>query len=544
MYDADKTIIYVGKALSLKNRVRQYFHNSQKAEKVLRMMERVVDFSYIITSSERDAFALESNLIKKHRPQYNILLKDDKSHPYIRINFKADYPALEIVRRVKKDGAKYYGPYFCGVRAKDIIEIAKTAYPVRACGTALGKTNKNRRECLNYHMGLCSGPCAGKVSKDEYRQQIERAAAFLSGHDNEIERILREKMLSAAAAEQFENAARCRDRLIMLEKLKEKTVTALNKSIDMDIFAYADSGLHAAVSVLVVRGGKVLGCENLPFSDATLNVCQAVAEFITRYYGERPNLPPAEVLVPVLPEGANALSQWLSEKRGAKVRILIPKIGPRKTLLETAKTNAHDYLEKSLDEIKRKEDFTRGAVINLQKALGLPKAPNRIECFDISNISGIDKVASMVVFAGGEASKKDYRRFKIRTVEGADDFASMKEVLRRRLLHETGNDKCETGDKVFALPPDLIVVDGGKGQLSSAYAAMVELGLDYPMIGLAKREEEIFTVGAPDPVILDKRGNALKLLQRVRDEAHRFAITYHRKVRDKKFEGQFRKIKK
>ena len=544
MYDAEGTVIYVGKAVVLKNRVRQYFYQSgNKTEKVMKMMQRVADFKYIITSTERDALALESNLIKKHWPQYNILLKDDKSHPYIKINMKADWPALEITRRIKSDGARYFGPFIGGVRAKEIIELIKSAYPVRACAVKLGKTPKNHRECLNYHMHLCSAPCTGRVSADEYRAIMEKAAAFLNGHDEVIEQTLREKMLAAAEREEFEYAARCRDHLAMLEKLKERTITALPKNINLDIFACASSGLHTVVSVLIVRGGKALGCDNFPVSDATLSEAQAVGEFISRYYGAKA-LPPPEIITAVQPEGAAALAQWLSEiAGGVKVNFLVPKQGVRKQLLDTAAANAHDYLEKSLDEIKRKEDFTLGAVLQLQKLLNLKRTPNRIECFDISNISGIDKVASMVVFVGGEASKKDYRRFKIRTVEGADDFASMKEVLRRRLLHIKAEHSGDGGDcqANFPIPPDLIVVDGGKGQLSSAYAAMAELGLDYAMIGLAKREEEIFTVGESEAVVLDKRCNALKLLQRVRDEAHRFAITYHRKVRDKNFTGQFKK---
>ena len=537
MYDAEGTVIYVGKAVVLKNRVRQYFYQSgNKTEKVMKMMQRVADFKYIITSSERDALALESNLIKKHWPQYNILLKDDKSHPYIKINMKADYPALEITRRIKSDGAKYFGPYFNGVRAKEIIELVKSAYPVRACAVKLGKTPKNHRECLNYHMHLCSAPCTGRVSKDEYRGIMEKAAAFLNGHDEVIEQTLREKMLAAAEREEFEYAARCRDHLAMVEKLRERTITALPKNINLDIFACASSGLHTVVSVFIVRGGKALGCDNFPVSDASLSQAQAVGEFISRYYGAKA-LPPPEIITAVRTEGEAALEQWLSEIAGGghHIKFVVPVQGIRKQLLDTAAANAHDYLEKSLDEIKRKEDFTLGAVLQLQKLLNLAKTPNRIECFDISNISGIDKVASMVVFTGGEASKKDYRRFKIKTVEGADDFASMKEVLRRRLLH------IATQGDSFPLAPDLIVVDGGKGQLSSARAAMTELGLDYAMIGLAKREEEIFTVGASEPVVLDKRCNALKLLQRVRDEAHRFAVTYHRKVRENNFKGQFKK---
>ncbi len=537
MYDAEGTVIYVGKAVVLKNRVRQYFHQSgSKPEKVQRMVERVAGFRYIITSSEKDALALENNLIKKHMPQYNILLKDDKSYPYIKINFKADYPALEITRRLKKDGARYFGPYFNGIRARDIVELIKSAYPIRTCGLNLSKVPKNHRECLNYHMHLCSAPCKGRVTKEGYAAVMEQAAAFLNGKDDAIEAALKEKMLAAAGREEFETAVRCRDYLLMLSRLTERAVTDLPKNISMDVFAYAESGLHAAVSVLMVRGGKSIGCENFPVTDVSLSEGQALSEFITRYYADKA-VPPPEVVTAVNIEGEDAAQQYILERTGIKPEFTVPQKGVRKKLLDTAALNAHDYLVKSLDTIKRKEDFTLGAVLQLQKALELSKTPHRIECFDISNISGVDKVASMVVFINGEAAKKDYRRFKIKTVEGADDFASMKEVLKRRLLRD------KAGDETFALPPDLIVVDGGKGQLSSAHAAMTELGLNYPMIGLAKREEEVFRVGESDPVLLDKRSNALKLLQRVRDEAHRFAITYHRKTREKNFKAQMVKKK-
>ncbi|MDR1093170.1 MAG: excinuclease ABC subunit UvrC [Clostridiales bacterium] len=531
MYDKDGAIIYVGKAVVLKNRVRQYFHAGVKAEKVRRMVEAAADFNYILTPTELDALALESNLIKKHRPKFNILLKDDKARPYIKIDFKRNFPNLEITRRLKKDGARYFGPFFGGINAKDLVELIKAAYPVRTCKLDLDKkAPKNRRECLNYHMGYCLAPCTGKAAPDGYRAVLERVAAFLNGKDKDIEEVLRGKMAAAAAREEFETALVCRDRLAVLEKLKSKTVAALPKNIDLDALAYATDDSYSVISVLSVRGGKMMGCENFPIIDASLTVYQALSAFIPQYYAGRK--PPAEILLPQEPEESGALAEWLNQTYAGfgRTELAVPKAGVKRRLLETADENARDFLVKSVDDIKRKQDFTLGAVDKLQRELGLRRAPLRIECYDISNISGTDQVASMVVFVNGSASKKEYRRFKIRTVEGSDDFASMKEVLSRRLLRD------KSGDERFALPPDLLVIDGGKGQLSSAFAAMRTLGLDYEMISLAKREEEVFLPGESDPRILSKRGNALKLLQRVRDEAHRFAITYHRKLRTKRFE--------
>ena len=532
MYDKDGAVIYVGKAVKLCNRVRQYFHAGVKAEKVRRMVACVEDFNYIVTPTELDALALESNLIKKHQPKFNILLKDDRSHPYIKIDFKQKYPNVEITRRLRKDGARYFGPFFGGVNCRQLVELIKAAYPVRTCKLDLQKkAPKNRRECLDYHIGLCCAPCTGKATVEDYKAVLERVAAFLNGKDKDIEKVLRDKMAAAAEREEFETALVCRDRLAVLERLKSKAVTALPKNIDLDALAYATDDSYSAIAVLSVRGGKTTGCESFPIIDAALTEYQALSAFIPQYYAGRK--PPIEILLAQEPEEAGALTHWLNKTYAefGRTALVMPKVGVKRRLLETAQQNADEFLVKSVDEIKRKHELTAGAVDRLQKELGLARAPRRIECFDISNIGPQDKVASMAVFINGSASKKDYRRFKIRTVEGADDFASMREVLSRRLLHDLYGD-----DKFAYHPPDLIVIDGGKGQLSVAHAAMLELGLSYEMIGLAKREEEVFLPNESNPRLLNKSGYALKLLQRVRDEAHRFALTYHRKLRANRFE--------
>lgn len=533
MKNAAGEIIYIGKAVVLKNRVRQYFNNAPKLPKVQAMVDNVADFEYIITLTEKDALTLEANLVKKHKPKYNILLKDDKHSPYIRIDLKAEYPALEVTRKLKKDGARYFGPYFNGISVRDVVEIIKAAYGMRTCSARM-RPQKGQRECLDWFIGLCKAPCTGRVTAEEYRETVQKVIAFLSGKDNAAEKLMEERMERAAQAEDFERAIAYRDRLNVLKKLNERTVANLGGISDLDLFGYTENGAGAAVSVCVVRGGKMMGVKSFYMTDAGLGYADTVSAFIGQYY-RKDTFVPAEICLPERIEGADALAGSLTALSGRKTEITFPKIGAKRSLLLCAAQNAEDFLSKSAEESKRKADMTAGACERLAGILGIASA-HRMECYDISNISGVDKVASQAVFIGGAPSKADYRKYKIKTVEGANDFASMEETLRRRFA------RAQAGDEKFSDLPDLIVIDGGKGQLSFAHAAMLSLGYDIPMVGLAKREEEIFTVGASEPIVLPKSDNALKLLQRIRDEAHRFAITYHRTLRKTRYVSQLEKI--
>lgn len=527
MRDKDGTVIYVGKAVVLKNRVRQYFTHAQSHPKVRAMVENVADFDYIITLNEKDALSLENNLIKKYKPKYNILLKDDKTNPFIKIDLKEEFPTIEVTRKVKKDGAKYFGPFMNGVGVWDIVAVIRSAYGMRTCPK---KLKKNTRECLNYHIGLCRAPCTKRINKEDYDRVVRSVIAFLSGRDNTAEELIEQKMNKAAENEQFEQAIFYRDKLEMLGKMKERTIGNLTDVFDLDAFAYASSGEEGCVSVCLVRGGKMMGVKNFVIPDTSLSESEAIEGFMRQYYmGSNVDLPP-QICVPFerTVEGEDALKAYLEAAKGGATQIVSPRIGLKKKLMETALRNAEDYLIKSTEKTKREMDMTEGAAKKLADILGL-KSARRMECYDISNISGVDKVASMVVFIDGRKASSEYRRFKIRTVEGANDFMSMNETIRRRFAHASSE------DGKFSSLPDLVVIDGGKGQLSAAYSAAASEGYDVPMIGLAKREEEIYTVFDDQPIVLSKTSYPLKLLQRIRDEAHRFAITYHRNLRNKRY---------
>ena len=525
MRDKDGVIIYVGKAKNLKNRVSQYFRNSPKPSKVQAMVDSVDDFDYFITMSEMDALALESNLIKKEQPFYNILLKDGKQFPYIKINLKDAYPKFEIARKVKKDGAKYFGPYFAGLDVREILKTINSAFKIRTCNNKITDSSIAKRECLNYSLGLCSAPCTKKCSKEEYMTEINKAINFLSGNDDEIESILTQKMIKASNNENFENAILLRERLKMIAKLKQRIVANLPKDISKDIFAYHTDGLSGVVTNMVVRGGKILGIISYPCSDGELEEEQTLFNFISQYYQNL--LVPHEIIL------SHQLSSTylLEEQWGKKVNFISNPHGINKTLLDMAKENAKEYLEKHLEKSQLKYNNTLGAVKALKEKLDLKEIPSRMECYDISNISGTNKVCSMVVFKNGEPSKKDYRKFKIKTVKGSNDFESLKEALTRRLKRY----KEKNGDS-FKEKPNLIIIDGGKGQLSSCYQILQEAGLSHEieMISLAKRIEEVFKPNSSQAILLKPSSAELKLLQRIRDEAHRFAITYHRNIRTKK----------
>lgn len=526
MLGSDGTVIYVGKAKNLKNRVSQYFHSSPKPEKVMAMVSNIADFYYIITKSEIDALSLENNLIKKYKPRYNILLKDDKTYPYIKVNLKQNYPFFSVSRKFRRDGARYFGPFMGGVNVKDTLAIITTAYAVRSCSKAIDKS-KPQRPCLNYHLGKCTAPCAGYVSEEDYAKQVDGALEFLSGEDGAVEKILTDKMLKCSSLEEFELAMSYRDKLKMLEKIKLKRLTALNKFVNADVIAATENGLYSAINVLFVRGGRMQGGKNFALSDAEDTNGRRLYSFMSQYYGEGQEIPD-EILLSENADDVEALEDFFRETYHKSVKIYVPERGDKKKLTEMAKSNAEDYLEKEVDKIKHKDDMTTAACKKMQKELSLKNLPRRIECYDISHISGVDKVGSMVVFLDGESARTEYRRFKIKTVEGSNDFACLKEVLLRR-LQKLGSEEEEKFPK-----PDLIVIDGGKGQLSSVKEVFDELGVtDIDLISLAKREEEIFTTMSHEPVVLSRRDYVLRLLQRLRDEAHRFAITYHKRTHEK-----------
>ena len=523
MLDKDGVVIYVGKARVLKNRVRQYFHGSAKPSKVAAMVENVADFSYIITNTEIDALALENNLIKKYKPKYNILLKDDKTYPYIKVHFKEEFPHFSITRKLTKDG-KYFGPFMGGIRCKDILEILSSVYSVRLCTTAIGI--KPKKPCLAYHLGKCLAPCAHACSQEEYAERVKQAMAFLDGNYEDAESILQEKMMAFAESEEFELAMEYREKLQMLSKLKLKRLTAINRCINADVIALCSDKLYASANVLITRSGIMQGGSNYALEDASIADSDALTAFILQYYAHRE--PPEELIVQDFCE-KELLESYFREKLGKKTEVIIAKAGVRKQLLDMAQKNAEEYLSKVVGKIEHKNDRTKNACARLQEILSLPKYPRRMECYDISNVSGVDKVGSMVVFIDGEADKNAYRRFKIKTVEGANDYASHQEMMRRRLA-KLGTDEEERFPK-----PDLIIIDGGKGQLSAIKEVFDEYGItDISLISLAERDEEIFTLDSPESIRLQKSDYVLQMLQRIRDEAHRFAITYFRSLHSKR----------
>lgn len=526
MHDAEGTVIYVGKAKNLKNRVRQYFFNNVKTDKVMAMVSNIADFDYIITNTEIDALSLENNLIKKYKPKYNILLKDDKTYPYLKINLKEDFPTFTVTRTIRKDGAKYFGPFMGGISVKDVLEIVRAAFSLRPCDVKINPA-KPLKPCLNYHIKRCGAPCANLISKKDYAENVSRALDFLGGNDRETEKLLQAKMEEAAANEEFELAMSYRDKLAGLNKIWQKRITTLNSFLNADVLAYETDNIHSAINVLVIRGGRMLGAKNFAMTDAAFDASEALAEFIPRYYKNGAEIP-AEIIVASETDSA-LLESYLRSAFSASVSVICPKQGVRRQLADMAQLNASDYLSKNIEKIRHKEDMTVSACVRLKEILSLENYPKRMECYDISHISGVDKVGSMVVFTDGAADKGEYRRFKIKTVEGNDDFACLQEVLKRRLS------KLGTDEEARFPKPDLIIIDGGKGQLSSVKEIFDEMnitGID--LISLAKREEEIFSPGVKEPVKLPKSDYCLRMLQRIRDEAHRFAITFNRALRGKR----------
>ncbi|HCJ01778.1 MAG TPA: excinuclease ABC subunit C [Clostridiales bacterium] len=526
MRDISGAIIYVGKAKNLKNRVRSYFNASPKAEKVLSMVQKVADFDYLITRSEEEALVLENNLIKLHKPFYNILLKDDKLYPFLRIDTSKPFPKVEVIRRLKADKARYFGPYMVGISAAEMLRLIHSAFPIRDCSLNMDKIPKNHRPCLNAHIGRCLAPCSGAVSREEYHRVLQDVISFLKGNDNTIKENLERKMQEASEAMQYEQALRYRNALSTLDKMIRRQIAALPKDFNLDIFGLASGGDGMAVATVIVRGGKMVGGEKFAIRDGSIDLAGTLSSFINRYYDG--GIVADEVVSAIELPDAAALSELLSEKKGEKVAVSTPKAGVRKQLADIAMKNAMEYLSRSTAELSRKERLTTGACRQLADLLSLSSTLDRIECFDISHTSGTDKVSSMVVFTKGEKDAKMYRTFHIKTVEGNNDFACMKETLDRRFARLK-----EGKDASFGTRPDLLVIDGGIGQVHYAMQSMKEAGESIPMIGLAEREE-IIVLPSGEEIILPKSSFALRLLIRIRDEAHRFAITFHRKLRGKR----------
>lgn len=528
MKDENGQIIYVGKARSLKSRVRSYFRGRKhQPVKVQAMVEKIADFEYIVTDTEVEALILECNLIKKHRPRYNINLKDDKHYPYLKVTVNETYPRVVVTRSMKKDGAKYFGPYTQAGAMRETLKLLKKLFPIRSCKqpTVDGKS----RPCLNAHIKRCLAPCSGEVTPEEYREVVNELILFLEGKQERLVERLRERMEAAAVRLEFEKAAELRDQLQAVEKVMAKQKIISYGQEDQDIIAFARGFNEACVQVFFVRQGKLLGRDHF-FLKVTeeMTRTEIMTAFIKQYYS-RVERPPREILLQEPVEEQELLEQWLSEKRGSRVYLKVPKRGEKLKLVEMVARNALMVLQE--EELSRRKKAMAGeqALLELQEQLGLSKLPRRIECYDISNIQGTNSVGSMVVFVDGEPRPDQYRRFKIRAVKGPDDFASMAEVLTRRFRRAQAEDT-----RGFENLPDLVIIDGGKGQLGAARRVMRQLGVaSIPTFGLAKEEELLFAEGNPNPIRLPRDSEALYLLQRLRDEAHRFAISYHRNLRAK-----------
>ena len=518
MRDQAGKIIYVGKAVNLKNRVRSYFQQRGLSAKTEALVARIASFETIVTATEMEALILECNLIKKHRPRYNISLRDDKTYPFIKVTLNEAFPRVYATRRLEKDGAKYYGPYASAGAMHETIALLKKLFPLRSC-----RSMEAQRPCLEYHIKRCLAPCAGLVDQESYLAMVRTVCLFLEGRSADVEKDLKRRMLAASEELKFELAGRLRDQLAAVRQVMEKQ-NIVTGAGDQDVLGLARLGGQSCVQVFFVRSGKMVGRDRFMLSGGDNETDgDILAAFVKQYYHEAAFIA-REILTPVVLPESELLASWLSERKGGAVHLLTPQRGSKRDLVQLAADNAVEYLRQRNERDAVKHGKSTAAMEELAQRLSLARLPKRIECFDISHIQGAETVASMVVFTGGEPDKAEYRRFKLRTVEGSpDDFASMQEVTLRRYR--------EAAEPL----PDLIVIDGGKGQLSSALEVIRGVGLsDIPVIGLAKEFEHIFRENISEPLILPRHSEALRLIQQIRDEAHRFAVTYHRKLRAKR----------
>ena len=538
MHDAKDEIIYVGKAVSLKNRVRQYFQSSRnKSAKIEQMVSRIARFEYIVTDSEMEALVLECNLIKEHQPRYNTMLKDDKAYPYIKVTVGEDFPRVMLARTMKKDKNRYFGPYTSAGAVKDTIDLIHKLYKIRTCSRNLPRDTGKERPCLNYHIKQCDAPCQGYISKEEYGENIRQVLEFLNGRYDGVLKNLEEKMKAASDAMDFEKAIEYRDLLSSVKKVAQKQKITSSNMEDRDIIAMARDDMDAVVQVFFVREGKLIGRDHFRMSVATAETRgQILSSFVKQFYAGTPFLP-KELWVQYELEDMELIGQWLSARKGQKVRITVPKKGDK---VELAEKNAALVLIQDNERNKREEMRTIGAMNQVAQWLGLENV-RRMEAFDISNISGYESVGSMVVFENGRPKRSDYRKFRIKTVIGPNDYASMKEVLTRRFTHgmeeqkQLKNQGVEKEFGSFTRFPDLLMMDGGKGQVNIALEVMEQLGLSIPVCGMVK-DDNHRTRGLyyqNEEISIDRHSEGFRLITRIQDEAHRFAIEYHRSLRSK-----------
>jgi excinuclease ABC subunit C len=521
-------VIYVGKAINLRNRVKSYF-SSQHADspKTQALVKNITDVEYLLTDSEVEALILESNLIKKHQPKYNIRLTDDKSYPYLRVTLQEDYPRLEITRSFKKDGSRYFGPYTNVGAVQETLKLLKRVFPLRSCKQK--QLKKRERPCLNAHIQRCVAPCQGLVSRDEYRHMITEVILFLEGKEEKLVQKLEKQMAEAAERLDFEKAAELRDQLLAIEKVREKQKIVSGSLEDFDLLNYVQGAECSCVQIFFIRSGKVMGGDHFLLEGGPEREGSEILSAFLKQYYHQSRFIPGRIFLPEEVVEEEILQSWLQEKRGGKVVFKVPQRGYKKKLLELAAKNAEESLQQETKLREQRQQKEKVALEEITQAFKLTENPYRIECYDISNLQGQEAVASMVVFEEGKPKRSQYRRFKIKTVEGPDDFASMAEVIRRRFQ------RALAGDERFCSWPDLVLIDGGKGQLSAALSIMKELGVaQIPVVALAEKEEMLFCGRQADPVVLPCDSQGLYLLRRIRDEAHRFAVTYHRLLRGRR----------
>ena len=535
MHDERDAIIYVGKAISLKNRVRQYFQSSRnKGAKIEQMVTHISRFEYIVTDSELEALVLECNLIKEHRPKYNTMLMDDKSYPFIKVTVNEPFPRVMLARQMKKDKAKYFGPYTSAGAVKDTIELIRKLYHIRSCNRSLPKDIGKERPCLNYHIHQCQAPCQGYISQEEYRKSIDEVVRFLNGHYDLVLKELEEKMMAASDSLEFEKAIEYRELLTSVQKVAQKQKITDTAGDDRDIIAMASEGEDAVVQVFFIRSGRLIGRDHFYLKSAENDTeGEILSSFIKQFYAGTPYIP-AELMLPEEIEDQDIIEEWLTARRERRVHLRIPKKGTKEKLVELAQKNAQMVLKNDRERLKREEGRTIGAVKELEKILGL-KGIIRMEAYDISNTNGFDSVGSMVVYEHRKPKRNDYRKFKIKTVQGPDDYASMNEVLTRRFGHGLREQQEESETGGFQIFPDLIMMDGGRGQVNIALEVLEKLHLHIPVCGMVKddnhRTRGLYFNNTELPI--DRNSECFRLITRIQDEAHRFAITFHRQLRSK-----------
>ncbi len=541
MHDSADEIIYVGKAVSLKNRVRQYFQSSRdKTPKIQKMVQNIAWFEYILTDSEMEALVLECNLIKEHRPKYNTMLVDDKSYPYIKVTVQEDYPRILFSRDMKKDKSRYYGPYTSAAAVKDTIDLLQKLFRIRTCRRSLPADISKERPCLYYHIKQCDAPCQGYISREEYRESVQKAMDFLNGNFDPVMKTLEQKMQECADNLDFETAVTYRELLSSVKHIAQKQkITDADGNEERDVIALARKGQSAVVQVFFVRGGKMIGRDHCYLTiDEDETDSQILSEFVKQFYAGTPVIP-KELLLSAMPDEEELLMKWLKEKKGQKVTFSVPQKGEKARLMDLAARNAQLVLDQDSERLKKEEARTTGAAEELRALLGLDSC-DRMEAYDISNISGIQSVGSMVVYENGQAKKSDYRKFRIRYVDGPDDYASLEEVLTRRFTHgmKEKEDQTEKPDAItdsFEKFPDLILMDGGRGQAHTAEKVLERLGLDIPVCGMVK-DDSHHTRGLyfhGQEVQMDHQSESFRLICRIQDEVHRFAVEYHRNIRSK-----------